>query len=754
MATEPRSKTPLLNPVLTLKKIAVPEEPNVSGSGEAAIKKERLAQQRLKLANECDKIAREMDESPLHAGKLHLVVKMFEDSYAPSWTPLKLFDERYGCKFVAPVDGGYLVEIRADKVLNLSRHIQTTTTLEARVAISRISAITRFDGKSALRGRTIDSLWDSADEVQGGKGFVLWFIPFRDQKSRDAVVETLQRIEETGLVNQTFSAISLPSASEDTDNGLLSIKNPDQSNINRAIRRYRHEGVARTYAIIPNKNALVDVVASGSSFRIDPVRRVEVTAPSIGAHPTPPSPVSNSQPIVAVVDGGLTANSYKPMEAWKAQGLFSDATADTAHGNRVASLVVHGHAWNNQLDLPEIDCRLGTVAAVAKAQGNSAVNPEMLINYLRSVARKFPEAKVWNLSFNQISPETDLSSVSYLGHELSLLAREFDLLFVISIGNRRIDNPTHQLCPPADAEAAIVVAGRQFNNEGKPSDPCHVSLLGPGPDGMLKPDLSWFSTLNMLGGGPPQSGSSYATPLISSLAAHTYANLKNPSPDLVKALLIDKAEAERHDRATGWGTPYSGTLPWACSPGTVTMAWTASLIPGYVYYWNDIPIPPELIINEKLYGKARLTVVLNPKVSDAGGSNYFATRIQVALQYSNKNGINDNLLGSMKEDKSNESEARSELAKWHPVRRHMRDFTKRDGIGFSGTSFKLRAQVFSRDRFQFDIKGTQRELGEQTAAFVLTFEGGAKDDSIYNSTTQKLSAFVESAVLNNEIQIS
>ena len=77
---------------------------------------------------------------------------------------------------------------------------------------------------------------------------------------------------------------------------------------------------------------------------------------------------------------------------------------------------------------------------------------------------------------------------------------------------------------------------------------------------MLKPDVSWFSTLRMIG-GVTASGSSYATPLVSTLAAHTFANLKEPSPDLVRALLINVAEQEAHAPRLGWGTPYHGHLP-------------------------------------------------------------------------------------------------------------------------------------------------------------------------------------------------
>ena len=154
---------------------------------------------------------------------------------------------------------------------------------------------------------------------------------------------------------------------------------------------------------------------------------------------------------------------------------------------------------------------------------------------------------------------------------------------------------------------------------------------------MLKPDVSWYSHLRMLG-GTVNTGSSYAVPLVSSLSAHTFANLKKPSADLVRALLINAGELGGHDNALGWGTPWNGHAPWTCAPGSVTLAWRARLRPGFWYYWNDPPIPDELIHNGKLLGSGRLTVGLNPLVSGLGGPNYFSTRLQVALQYRKSQG--------------------------------------------------------------------------------------------------------------------
>jgi hypothetical protein len=57
-------------------------------------------------------------------------------------------------------------------------------------------------------------------------------------------------------------------------------------------------------------------------------------------------------------------------------------------------------------------------------------------------------------------------------------------------------------------------------------------------------------------------------------------------------------------------------LPWAHAmereAGSVTLASRAQIQPGANYYWNDIPIPPEMVRKGKLYGRASLTAILRP----------------------------------------------------------------------------------------------------------------------------------------------
>jgi hypothetical protein len=75
------------------------------------------------------------------------------------------------------------------------------------------------------------------------------------------------------------------------------------------------------------------------------------------------------------------------------------------------------------------------------------------------------------------------------------------------------------------------------------------------------------------------------------------------------------------------------------------------------------------------------------------------------------------------------------------------------GLTFFGNQFQLYARVYARDLYQYNWQ-TNSDVGAQEVAFVLTLSGPNDEPSIYNSTAQMLGNFVESAVLNQEIEIN
>lgn len=735
---------PVVNPVLRLLKSPTPKTVSGGGKNHKGIKMNALEEKRKSLSSKVEKIYKSDISEVTFSGMTHIIAKMDDDSLSPSWTPTDVFDSRSGCRIIAPAYKGFLVEINRESLSDLSRHLKTSKKTNDMVDISRISSIDLFDETQTLRGLELKNLWDELPKEGNSKIINVWIKPFKSVSARQELSSKLEK-----LLSEIDCSFGHPEFDLDS-NG--STKDKRQAAARSALDLYQKEGNSVLSLNISTKHDLERLVASGAIYRIDPAPKLtSADKPGKGKEPSPLE-ISATSPTVVIVDGGINAKSYLPLQKHTLRPLVKDSDANLSHGNKVASLVCHAYAWNADRPLPALDCTFISAQAICKDSAPKTPNHRQLLSYLDQVARETaPYSKVWNLSFNLVASTAKKEEVSYLGHEISKIARKYNILPVISAGNVN-HNPKYGLiCAPADCEAAITVSGRNYDFiKMVPGDACSVSLRGPAPAGMKKPDLSWFSELRMIGGGV-EVGTSFSTPLVSSLAAHTFANIKDASPDLVKALLINKSELESHNDSIGWGTPWKEeSLPWLCQPGDVTMAWIATLQPGYNYYWQNIPVPPELIKDGKFTGSVALTAVLKPLTSESVGENYFSSRLQTSLQATSASGNTISLAGSMREDVEREASARSDLAKWSPVRNH---YKSHRGTGISGSMMRLNARIFTRDLYQFDMQH-HSELPPQEVAFVLTLRAPDGADTLYDSTIQSMRTELESAVINQEITVS
>lgn len=736
---------PLLNPVLTFLRKPSPKPVQGGGKNEKSIVHARLGAQRSSLYKTLKDLSQKRKELKQHNGKIHILAKMFHDSHASSWTPKDIFREEYGGKVVAPAFDGYLIEADVDDLDRMAVKISNSLSIVDRVDISRVESLHLFDAQQVLRSKTVNELWPKDGKSENVE-FNFWLMPFGDMGARMSVRDELVHLYQAG---------ALKIGDEDFPNPFRKANVTDTTDKQRfegILSRYVGKGIVSFSAKVSSIEDLNRIAASGTTYRIEPVATITAnsTPPGDGQEPSVPKEGINELPVVVIIDGGRSAKSYEALEVWSAPPLVNEYFANQVHGNQITSLVCHGHEWNNNLSLPELACRFVTAQAITKDGVQKQPTQDQFIDYLEEVAKETRDiSRVWNLSFNEMMPSRNPGEISSLGHKINSIARKYGLLPVISIGNKNKSGNT-LLCPPADCEAALTVSGRKASPTGEPAASCNISLKGPAPGGMKKPDLSWFSQLRMIG-GVTNVGSSYSAALISSLASHTFKNLKKPTPDLVRALMINGADRQSHCNELGWGTPWApDQLPWTCKEGTVTLAWVSKLRPGFAYYWNNIPVPTEMIKNGKLYGKASLTAIIKPIVSELGGANYFATRLQVSLQADSIKGKPVSLLGSMKESKEKEETARNELAKWSPIRRHADEFS---GRSIDMNSMRLYARVYTRDLYQFDIEN-HHELDEQEVAFVLTLEGIEGESDIYNSMSSRLSAQVESAVIEQDINVT
>jgi hypothetical protein len=730
---------PAINPVVTFLKQPTPKGVTGGGKNANGIKKESLHDKRSRLSSQIQSIdSRDLNDVTF-SGITHLIAKMDDDALSPTWTPTDLFDSRVGCRLISPGYKGFIIEISRERLNDLRMHITNSKNVKDQVDISRISTIDIFDDLETFRGMSPDELWSKVNEAGSAN---IWLKPFKNTSARKALAIKIKNILEDGNYILGHPEYDSPPSAD-----IMKYNAVDE-----LIETYMARGNAAFSLQLSSKYAFQKLVTSGAVYRIEPAPQITVSHnPGIGPEPSPKK-IPTSSPTVVIIDGGVNAQSYLHLEKVSLIPLVSNNQANLIHGNKVASLVCHAYAWNNQRPLPELDCTYISAQVICKDSVPKTPNHHQLLRYLEDVAQKTAgHAKVWNLSFNTVASLASTEEVSLLGHRISKLARKYKILPVISAGNHNHNPATGILCPPADCEASLSISGRRFNAlTRRPGDKCSHSLKGPAPAGMKKPDLAWYSELRVLGGNS-EIGTSFSTPLVSSLAAHTFANIKNATPDLVRALLINKAELSSHNNGLGWGTPWAeNNLPWHCPPGDITMAWSAELKPGYWYYWNDIPIPPEFIKNGKFAGTVVLTAVLEPLVSDMVGENYFSSRVQTALQATSETGARINLAGSMKEDKEKEVTARSELAKWSPVRNHCKPHTR---TGISGNTMRLNARIFARDLYQFDVNH-HSELPPQKVSFVLTLRSTDKSDSVYDSAVRAMAADIESAVINQDLQIS
>ncbi len=593
------SRKPLLNPILNLKEIPRQTAATTGGKKKTDIKDERLNTQRMRLAASVSGIRKTTTARSIHSGKIILEAKMYEDSLSPSFTPDAIFDEKKcGTRLLSTFDDGYLIESDFSRLGDLENNLARPGTIFQKVDVSRVQALKTFNAAAIYTDSILKEMWHSAVSAtthkKHFKAFSLWLLPYLTASAKREIGNAfLQTLKSLG----TWNIGDFPSdiGKEKNQNCWIpsGYHSDKEDRLRSVLKAYVSGANPRIQIGITRLSELNVILASGTVYRIDPVAPLTSTAPGIGSEPGPPSPAIGDVPVVGVVDGGADSKKYALAEAWRPAKVFvPDHMADKQHGNQVISLVVDASGWNNKLELPKIHCRFAPVQVVPK---KSAIlvfsyDEQQLLNYLENVIASHGDTKIWNLSFNQ-EMACRVDRMSFLGHGISRIARKHNILPVISAGNRNGKSST-KIAPPADCEAALVVSGRQKNFLGRVGEACSISRCGTGPEGILKPDMSWFSELRVLGGATVK-GTSYATPLVAVLAAHTWQNLKAPNPDLVRALLINYSDLiSEYDPRRGWGSPVLSKEPWFCPPGVATIIWTSRIKSGFEYVWDNINIPP------------------------------------------------------------------------------------------------------------------------------------------------------------------
>ena len=236
------------------------------GKSKNKIVHERLEQQQGILTNNLQVIVDTRNELTKFGGNYVLLcVKMFDDSIAPVHTPDNLFSRGSGCELVAPLKNGYLVEANIETLPKLIEIINKPPSYIAQYDISRVKSIHVFNHHHVLRGQTINHLWKIAHPGKFGRLFSIWLAPYRNVAARIDLTNKLKAI----IANtQNFKTPEYPMHTQITN---LSNSVVDW-NFNKVLNAYvESRTVGQGTIEICSKNAISNLISSGTIFRIEPI---------------------------------------------------------------------------------------------------------------------------------------------------------------------------------------------------------------------------------------------------------------------------------------------------------------------------------------------------------------------------------------------------------------------------------------------------------------------------------------------------
>lgn len=429
---------------------------------------------------------------------------------------------------------------------------------------------------------------------------------------------------------------------------------------------------------------------------------------------------------VAVIDSGVSEHPLMRSLIIDTVDCIKDKTLeDLAHGTFVAGRSIFGGDIERQIRdnkklIPQT--KVLDVKVMRKVNGIVGASDLQILQALVTVLddEKYKDIKVFNLSLNfNDHAGTVLSGLKcFFTREIDAIAYKYKVCIIVTAGNQNtclsepypecLSSKESLITPPADLINGLSVGSvtdtessrsLALNNEPSP-------FTRMGPVNSKKPDLVHFGGncdkygdyagvgVRSLSTIPNKIfenvGTSFAAPLVSSIAAQIYEYLKNTgkeSVDLTKALLLHSAEyslplnsrinSEDLDRLVGFGIPdFSRALD--STKSIATFVYTGKIeatqqekgeSKDYKHKIKFI-VPPELNGKDKKL-KIRGTLVYAPMISESGIVDYALADIDVNLHYQNSRGT-DGSAGLT-------SEPSDYRVKWNNIKSFQKNFTHYQG---------------------------------------------------------------------------
>lgn len=455
----------------------------------------------------------------------------------------------------------------------------------------------------------------------------------------------------------------------------------------------------------------------------------------------PPPDLDKDYPIVGVIDSGVCPNSVL-LSPWVVarESFVPVGHENFSHGTMVAGLIVNSKILNHNDDrFPASQAKIVDINVFPDDIG---ISEDDLIAIIAEVVPKYPMVKIWNLSLGASNPvsETDFSDFACFLDEMH---DEHQCLFVIASGNQ-LDSKcwptmtnsaamaTNRLSSPADSIRGLTVGSLAHKDTAltlvKNEDVSPFSRIGPGPCFIPKPEITHYggnicaqgkcTQTGVVSLGPNNTlceniGTSFSTPIVSSLAAEIYhflAKNKNEivTPEMVKALLIHSALTSNTKKVSaenlnyyGFGRPRDISNTLYCDSHSITLFFNVDIRHGG-FEFEKVPFPMAdclLTPEGKFKGEILMTLVYSPLTNKSFASEYCRTNVDVGMGSYNFNEITGknefrSLIPATPDDvnKRYESSQIEHGFKWSPVKAYYKKFPQ----GKDVDTWRLKMNVMRR----------------------------------------------------------
>ncbi|ADD68992.1 hypothetical protein Dacet_2230 [Denitrovibrio acetiphilus DSM 12809] len=390
-----------------------------------------------------------------------------------------------------------------------------------------------------------------------------------------------------------------------------------------------------------------------------------------------------SYPKAGLVDSGVSDDSL--LREWElaSESYVEKGNLNSAHGTFVCGRLLAQEG------------RFGgiTFLNVEMIPSNGRLGLEEFERHMVHMLEKYHRSvKIYNISMGtNISTNNTFSLAAHL---LDHLQKKYDVLFVISSGNKNPSSPPQRIASPAESVHSLSVGSvcHTDTNIQKKYEPSLFTRHGPGPCMFIKPDVSSFGGAHEEVFGRLKSvgvfsigvknelaedmGTSHAAPLVTSLAAKTYHTYEHAfkSPDMTKALIIHHTFLSNPGKDA---TPYTGfgTVPQQLSTGTTATYMHQGVVrQDNIVELPSIPVPTDMFDNGRCTGEVLLTLVYKTETNINFAEMYCMYKLEASLGYY-KNGKWSSLVTAKNTVGLPEDKDSRERFSWQPVKVMKRDMS-------------------------------------------------------------------------------